>query len=332
MAITKFPLENLERYKGQIRFRPFINRPPDITGKIGIAGVEAANSSDLGGGGGGPSFETTGRGGSNNPIISASQEIPTYEEIVLYMPPTVQIMDGVNIQNIDLGSLGAGVEAGIRAGSGPIESIISNTGNQISSFLDALTGNIDAEGARVVASRTAAMFGTDGIPGAIQSAVAVVPNPNTRMIFRSVNIREFAFDFRMIPTSQAETEAIKAIIHSFRKNLYPKTIELEGTGIPVAYRFPNIFKIDMWYNGKNLSDSNPDLRFQNMYLRQFTANYNPNNMGFYKSGDFNEVQITLAFTETKALTFDDVSSEEEQYSNWLIDTYGRDAFRSRGFR
>lgn len=328
MAITRFPLENLERYKGQIRFRPFITRPPDITKKIVFSSNEASNSSDFGAGGVGVSF--TGEGSS--PIVSAAQEVPTYEEIVLYMPPQVQIVDGVNIQNIDLGALGAGVEAGIRAGSGPLESIISNTGNQISSFLDALTGNIDAEGARAVAARTAAMFGTDGIPGAVQSAVAVVPNPNTRMIFRSVNIREFAFDFRMIPTSQAETEAIKNIIHSFRKNLYPKTIELEGTGIPVAYRFPNIFKIDMWYDGKNLSDSNPDLRFQNMYLRQFTANYNPNNMGFYKSGDFNEVQITLAFTETKALTFDDVSSDQERYSDWLIETYGRDAFRSRGIR
>lgn len=125
----------------------------------------------------------------------------------------------------------------------------------------------------------------------------------------------------MIPTSPAETEEIKKIVHTFRKHLYPKTIELEGTGIPIAYRFPNVFQIDMYYGDKNLGDINPSLKFQRMYLRNFSANYNPNSMGFHKNGDFNEVQISLTFTETKALTYEDIASEMEQTRDFIHENY-----------
>lgn len=322
----EFPLENKDKYKARIRFRPYITIPPNISTKIGISEQESVNSSDLQSSSQNPTLD------QRNPIISKTQEVRHSDEIVLFMPRQVQIMDGVNIQNLDFGAFGTGVERAISSGSGIAEALASNTMSTITSFMDALSGNIDAEGARVLASRTSSMFTPESVSGSIQSALRTTPNPNTRMIFKSVNIREFAFDFTMIPTSEAETQSIKKIIHTFRKHLYPKTIELEGTGIPIAYRFPNTFQIDMYYGDQNLSEINPSLKFQRMYLRQFTSTYNPNSMGFYKKGDFNEVQITLAFTETKALTYDDIASEREQIYDGLIDTYGRDAYASRGFR
>lgn len=322
--ISEFPLENQRTYDARIRFRPYVIIPPDINTKIANSSREAENSADA---------QTT-IGGDDilfsqpvldarrkNPLVSKTREKRHPDEVRLYMPPQIQIVDGVNIQNLDLNAFGAGVERGIQTGSGPIEAIAEGTMNGINSFVDALRGNLDAEGARAFASRTSAMFSSDTTSGAIQSALRTTPNPNTRMIFRSVNIREFSFDFIMIPTSPAETEEIKKIVHTFRKHLYPKTIELEGTGIPIAYRFPNVFQIDMYYGDKNLGDINPSLKFQRMYLRNFSANYNPNSMGFHKNGDFNEVQISLTFTETKALTYEDIASEMEQTRDFIHENY-----------
>jgi hypothetical protein len=330
---ASFPLENRDQYKGQIRFIPIITTPPSINEKVRTATTEAGNSSDGQAPGGATRGGIFGDGLRGNggqtltsdreAVINRSRESRRLDEqVVLYMPPSVAIFDGVNIQNVDFGAFGAGVEMGLNAGSGPIQALVSSTETQISSFMDALSGNLDPEGARVVASRTASMFGSDAVSGAVSSALRVTPNPNTRMIFRSVNIREFAFNFKMIPTSQAESQAIKRIIHLFRKNLYPKTIDLEGAGIPIAYRFPNTFEIEMYYGGKKLSELNPDLKLGKMYLRQFTANYNPNGMGFYKNGDFNEVDISLSFTETRALTYDDVASEGEAFRDNLFDQTG----------
>ena len=342
-GLASFPLENADKYKGQIRFVPIVTIPPKINEKIKSSSDEASNSSDGGIAGGvtrGGRFGDGSRGNggeslstNRGSIIGKTQEVPRFDEqIVLYMPPSVQIFDGVNIQNLDLNTFGAGVEAGVKSGSGPLEAVASASMDQISSFMDALSGNLDTERAQVFASRAAAMFGTDTVSGAVSSALRVTPNPNTRMIFRSVNIREFSFDFRMVPTSEAESQAIKRIVHLFRKNLYPKTIELEGTGIPIAYRFPNTFQVEMYYGNQKLSDRNPDLKFKRMYLRQFTANYNPNGMGFYKNGDFNEVSISLSFTETRALTYEDVATEDEAGRDNLIDQYGSEAQASRGFR
>lgn len=335
-GLASFPLENRDQYKGQIRFIPIVTIPPSINEKVRTATTEAGNSSDgqaPGGATRGGIFGDGLRGNSGqtltsnrSAVISKTQERPRFDEqVVLYMPPSVAIFDGVNIQNVDFGAFGTGVEMGINAGSGPIQALVSSTETQISSFMDALSGNLDPEGARVVASRTASMFGSDTVSGAVSSALRITPNPNTRMIFKSVNIREFAFNFKMIPTSQAESQAIKRIVHLFRKNLYPKTIDLEGTGgngIPIAYRFPNTFQIEMYYGNKKLSELNPDLKLGKMYLRQFTANYNPNGMGFYKNGDFNEVDISLSFTETRALTYDDVASAGEADRDNLFDQGG----------
>lgn len=326
-GLASFPLENRDQYKGQIRFIPIVTIPPKINNKVDVSSNEASNSADVQGGAGESLTQ------NRLPTIGKTQEVYRRDEqVVLYMPPSLQIFDGVNIQNLDLNVFGAGVEGGIKSGSGALEAVASSSMNQISSFMDALSGNLDTQGAQVFASRAAAMFGSDTISGAVSSALRVTPNPNSRMIFRSVNIREFAFDFKMVPTSEAESQAIKRIVHLFRKNLYPKTIELEGTGLPIAYRFPNTFQVEMYYGNKKLSDLNPDLKFQKMYLRQFTTNYNPNGMGFYKNGDFNEVTISLSFTETRALTYGDVASAGETGRDNLIDQEGARGFASRGFR
>lgn len=121
-------------------------------------------------------------------------------------------------------------------------------------------------------------------------------NPNTRALFKSVPLREFTFNFKMIPTSKDETKQIKGIIDFFRTNLYPEVIPLGD--INAGYKFPNVFEITMTYTNKK---DHLATKILPSYIKSFSATYNSSSMGFLEGGDFSEVDIAMSFVESSTL-------------------------------
>ena len=312
-----FPIENRDKYKAYIKFTPIIKNGPTYHNRVNIAQTEAQSSSDLNSSS--PSIAREGsieRAAKNflenawsqfgNSAISASTERRGNESVALYMPTPVTIQDGVSIEQASLGILGEGASRSMDAGSGIGAAVGAALGDGMGSLIETLKGNLTGDAASLGASRLAA-----GLPGpgadAVRGSLRVTPNPNTRMMFRSVNIREFSFDFKMVPTSEREQYEIKNIVTFFRSNLYPDVIKLEGTGgnsIDAGYKFPNLFEIKLMYDGKDLSKDKPNLSFKHMYLKAFTASYNSTG-GFYKDGEFNEVSIQVSFAEEFTLNKSD---------------------------
>jgi len=330
-----YPINNRDKYKAYILFHAIEKRGPTYSQKAPVTRTNNSRSSDT-------SFpnspppgtrrlvtvgsavdgaidavqETLGTltGLFENTTLESAKENVLPESVALYMPTPVTIADGVSISNADLGILGATTATAIEQGSGVTAALKDAIGSTGKSLVDGLKGNLSGDAAALVASRVAA-----GLPGqtdAIRGALRVTPNPNTRMIFRSVNIREFSFDFKMVPTSKEEQQHIKNIISFFRKNLYPESIPLEGfdASISAGYKFPNLFQITLMYGGENLGEKNPNLSFKRMYLKSFSASYN-NTGGFYKDGEFNEVSIQVAFAEEFTLDKSDaITSQSEKMS------------------
>ncbi len=296
-----FPIENRDKYKAYIKFTPIIKNGPTYQSRVNIPQTEAQSSSDTA-----KSFLENAFNQFGNSAISASTERRGGESVALYMPTPVTIQDGVSIEPASLGILGEGASRSMDAGSGIGTAVGAALQDGMGSLIETLKGNVSGDAASLGASRLAA-----GLPGpgtdAVRGSLRVTPNPNTRMMFRSVNIREFSFDFKMVPTSKREQEEIKNIVSFFRINLYPEVIKLEGTGgnsIDAGYKFPNLFEIKLMYEGKDLSKDNPNLSFKHMYLKAFTASYNSTG-GFYKDGEFNEVSIQVSFAEEFTLNKDD---------------------------
>lgn len=296
-----FPIENRDKYKAYIKFTPIIKNGPTYQSRVNIPQTEAQSSSDTA-----KSFLENAFNQFGNSAISASTERRGGESVALYMPTPVTIQDGVSIEPASLGILGEGASRSMDAGSGIVAAVGAALQDGMGSLIETLKGNVSGDAASLGASRLAA-----GLPGpgtdAVRGSLRVTPNPNTRMMFRSVNIREFSFDFKMVPTSKREQEEIKNIVSFFRINLYPEVIKLEGTGgnsIDAGYKFPNLFEIKLMYEGKDLSKDNPNLSFKHMYLKAFTASYNSTG-GFYKDGEFNEVSIQVSFAEEFTLNKDD---------------------------
>ena len=303
MASLQFPLSDQSNYQGRIKFDVIKTIPPSISQRALRKIQESTRTSDnvLNGSADNPDlFDPRGadQRGQSNSFIGRSREIPTGDRCSIYLPQSIQIQDGVQIENVDLGVFGASLEAGIKAGTSPIEAAISAAGDTFSSMADFFRGNLSQDAARAAASRLAGVAG-DTNASAVRSALQTTPAPNTRAIFKSVNIREFSFTFNMLPKTRQEAQEIENIIKFFRSELYPETIDVGN--IPVAYKFPNKFAISIQYGGKEVAT-----KILNSYLRNFQSNYNPSAMSFYEGGYFQETQITMSFVEARTLDKKDI--------------------------
>jgi len=298
MAGLQFPILDQDKYKGRIKFDVYETIPPDISQRSINAMRRLLGSSDneINGNGGGnlsPRLD-----GKDEPfLLNSSRVRRTGNSCSIYLPQSIQISDGVSIENTNLGAFGAGIAGSIQSGSAPLEALFTETGNAINSMADFFRGNMTQDAARAAAAKASGALG-EGVSGAVRSALQTTPNPNTRALFRSVNLREFSFTFNMIPKSPKEAREITNIIKFFRTELYPESI---GSPVSYGYKFPNKFAISIEYDNKKIATG-----ILKSYLRTFQTNYNPNHMSFFEDGNFQETQISLSFVEARTLDKKDI--------------------------
>lgn len=215
--------------------------------------------------------------------------------VSLYLPAGLAFRDNVTYENFDLGVTGAGMEAGL----GFAESMTKGIG----SFISGITGSGGADVAKLAGIQLAGKFGNFAAEAQAAQKIAggVTLNPNSRVLFKQPNIREFAFAFKFVARSQREAQEVNNIIKFLRTELYPDEINSSetGDGIALGYRFPNKFRIAIEYDGNPI----PGLaKIQNCYLRDVSTTYNASQMAMHSDGQFMEVDMTLNFQETRALT------------------------------
>lgn len=232
---------------------------------------------------------------------STRQSIPiTTSSISLYLPLGLAFRDNVTYENFDLGAAGASMEAGL----GFAESMVKGLG----SFVSNLTSGDNGDLAKLAGVQLASKFGSFGAEAQAASKLAggVTLNPNSRILFKQPNIREFTFAFKMIAKSKKEAREINEIIKLLRTELYPDeiTANVGDASISLGYKFPNKFNIAFEYDG----DKIPGLaKIKPCYLRDVSTTFNASQMAMHEDGNFMEVDMTLSFQETKALVRKDVS-------------------------
>lgn len=229
-----------------------------------------------------------------------------YERSVsLYLPTGLQFADKVDYENVDLGVTGGAVASGLAGGQGAIQSAAKSMVDGVGSFIEGFSTAANSDLARLAAVRTASKFG-DETGNAVKSFARVTLNPNTRTLFKSVGIRSFSFSFKMIAESEREAREIREIIKFFRTELYPQKITLGENGdqsenFSLGYRFPNKFQIEMFYNDVPVAT-----KILPCFLDSFTTTYNGTSMSMHRDGSFEEVDITMSFTEARTLSRKDI--------------------------
>jgi hypothetical protein len=305
----EYPLNNPDEYKGRIVFNVMQEPETELgnvtdavtkfTGKLG-EGIKNAIGSD--------NPEEISKsvsqfdGFENVAIANPRPLIDLNRQVSLYLPIGLQYRDNVQYENMDIGGMGAGAEAGLKQGMGAVNALIEGGLKTLTAGLGGSTGTDVAKlGTVKLASKL-----PDEVSGAFKSAAGVTTNPNTRVLFKSVGLREFSFIFKFIATSPKEAEEIKEIIKLFRTELYPENINLPvgNSEISIGYKFPNKFQISIEYDGEEIAT-----RIKPCFLRDVSINYNSTAMSIHEDGNFTEVEMTLAFQETRTLNRKDVEED-----------------------
>jgi hypothetical protein len=218
-------------------------------------------------------------------------------EIALYYPVGFQIQDGAQYGNIDTGIVGA------------LYSQSQSSGTSMSDALKDANAKFKGMGKEngatgqfgVLAFVNKMGFGTgttEKLEGAASAAAGISINPNTVLQYQNSDIRNYTFQFRLIPESEAEAKEIKDIVKAFRLSMYATKTE------DFLLKYP-----DKWIAHFKNSDGIPKKTFP-LYLTSLNTTYNPQGNLMLQGNVPNETVIDLSFRETQPLTRTEVEELE----------------------
>lgn len=319
--LLRYPVDNQDRHRGRISFQAVKVHPADVTvdQKLLTAATggdqkvresestaeakKSASQADVRKVDNALEAQQRQKASDSSKIAVTPMrmEVLNGERAELYIPVSFVVTDAIAYDNAEMGAMGA---AGLQA--------LQNTGDVLSAAKTAVTtgissltdmfstgGSLNGVAARVALGRGAAFIPNQKVKNIIENAAQVTVNPNVRSIFRNVALREFQFQFKLIPTSAAESKEIKEIIRFFRKHAYPESYDVKG--VSLAFLYPNMFKINITYNGQQVGT-----RIKLAYLRNISVNYNATSSSFHADGSPTEYDLSLAFVEHKTITREDI--------------------------
>ena len=237
---------------------------------------------------------------------------PDNRYVHLYMPMNIQQNESVVAGPEQLGIVGGMVSGTLMgAGSKSVADIASSAvKGTFAGMGELMTGKTAPEFGSLIANRLVSKLSTNA-GNATSLATRIAVNPNTRALFKQVNIREWNFVFQMIPTSPDETKRIENIIDFFRTEQLPTELVSEN-GVGMAYRFPNLMHIKALYRDERTNQYKPILtRFLPAYLQAVDVTYNTQAMSFYEGGKFHDATMSLKFVEYRPLNKDDIDVERK---------------------
>ena len=137
-----------------------------------------------------------------------------------------------------------------------------------------------------------------------------IQNPYTIMLFKSVSLREFKFDFEFYPKSQSEAGVIWNIVNTLKKGALPK----EDAG-SITLSYPNEYKLRFIFNGKQ----NPFMpKFKQCVITDINANYTGQSVfAMTREGAPAEVKLSISFKEIEILTQTDYNDSMSSVSDFL---------------
>jgi len=235
--------------------------------------------------------------------------------IILPMPATIQDSNSADWQSGTMNpiqaNLGAAASNAIMS-SNPITSVlnsIKNFGVDISGAMSTGEGQAGAAaGASALAIQAA--LGQGNINSIVSRATGKVFNENVELLFNGVTMRPaFNFTFDMVPRSKPESDRIKTIIRTLKKNMTPQKGNpgVDGGGLFISA--PNVFKLEYMSGGKQ----HPFLhRFKPCALTQMSVNYNGSaQYATYPDATPVHMQLSLQFQELSPIYAEDYKDSDK---------------------
>jgi hypothetical protein len=213
------------------------------------------------------------------------------------------------------------ITAGLAAGANAAvlsNNVAASLGQSITKLLQNIGSVTETgEGQSAIAAGTAAAAvqaatGQGNINQIISRATGQVFNENVELLFNGVTMRPaFNFTFDMVPRYKNESDTVKTIIRTLKKNMTPQKGRPDVNGSGLFVSAPNVFKLEYMSGGKH----HPFLhRFKPCALTQMSVNYNGSaQYATYADATPVHMQLTLQFQELSPIYAEDYETEEGKY-------------------
>ena len=212
------------------------------------------------------------------------------KNIIMYMPEDIQSEYGANWSGAGFGFLAGRLmkAAGGDFNIGDAFKDLGDAGRK--GAVDFITSNAN----KALGSGVTTNQALGGITGTIV-------NPNVEMMYESPEMRTFSLTYKMFASSEAETNQIRAICNTFKKNMLPS---FGGGGF---IGVPNVVRVTFMTG----SSPNPYVsQFKPCAISNVSINYTPDgSWSSYKGGAPVATNITINFKELKMLFESDVAVE-----------------------
>jgi len=211
----------------------------------------------------------------SNSIISRNTA-PTHA-ISIYLPNELSVSYSTQYEEMSMGAVLGAADEGALAGLGAATSkLMDNAGRMIGSAV-----------------------GLDGLQDLRNANQGKAFNPQMELLFKSVNFRQFTFNFKFHPANQGEADHILRIQKRFKYHMHP---ELEGA----FFKYPDLFSVT--YRAGSSGGEDYYHKFGKMVLTDMTINYAGTGVASqFKNGAPVETDMSLTFKEVEFLTKDRIN-------------------------
>jgi len=225
------------------------------------------------------------------------------DSIALYLPPSVRDTTSAEYENMSTGLVG------MFAGKG------------FDFFQDFVNKDYDAAAAEgtgaaadfmtEVAKRSGAAFvdalaGSDSSLALLNRALGQADNPFMEVLFTSMGVREFTYNFNFAPRNSDETIEVQQIIQLFRFHMAPEMQQANSRYLTL----PSEFDIHYMFKGKDGNGKENDYfnRIATCVCTSVDVNYTPNGVRSFEDGSPTQIQMGLTFRETEILTKEKINA------------------------
>lgn len=281
-SFLNFPL-NIGAHSILLSFNKYAFVPPGERGLNSLAGGSARN-----------------RAGQFGPIPNGT------DVIQLPLPANIQDTYSVRVAGHDMGIGGAAVATGASkfAGSGDITT--GALGNILGEALPSINWQQILNPDLDQASRNVSFLGRRAIDGLLSGAGRAVDqglgntvNPKSSLFFEGVNLKQFDFNWTLAPTESSESDRIRDIITTIRRNILPTYGSAVGLN-KVLLNYPST--VDIFFLGV---DDGYFFKYKTCMVQQFQNNYTPNGLAVVTGGKPAMVSMNMTLMEMDIHTSED---------------------------
>ena len=230
--------------------------------------------------------------------VSATYKTTTRitDSVALYLPPNIQDNTAAGYNDAATGIVGL-----VAAGGGQFLEAMRR--NDYQSAAKQLIGGVKAiseEALRVAGGAFVdTLAGTEGSADLANMAFGQATNPYMEVMFDSMALRTFTYNFTFAPRNADERDDVQDIIKLFRFHMAP---ELKGA----QHRFltlPSTFDIHYMYQHSKdyAAENNFYSKIATCVLEGVSVDYTPNGVKSFQDGSPTQITMSLSFKETELL-------------------------------